>query len=744
MLGKLIWNDIKQNRLLSAATIFFMTISAMLLALTVLLFAGLLGAIDDLMGKAQVPDFMQMHTGEIEESKLLQFVENHGEISKWQICRFLNLENSRIVLGSHNLADSTQDNGLAIQGEGFDYLLGMENEIPEVSQGEVYVPVCYRSLYSLNVGDTMKIGSEELVIAGFIRDAQMNSMMSSSKRFLVNEADYNDIKTQGEEEYLIEFLLCDRADENALQTDYTADGLPSNGPAITKPLIRMINALSDGIMILVIFLVSIVVLLIALICIRFILSLRMEKDRKEIGMLKALGIEKREIKKLYFAKYILFSVCGALLGLMAAALLQRPLSEQIQELYGVADADIGTGLLSLLAVLLVEGIILFSVWRCLKKTDSLSALEALIPEQAKEKDWGQYLLIGVVAGACVFLMIVPQNLYSTLSSPKFVTYMGIGDGEIRIDIRQTEDIAKATEQIASALENDPQVEKYVVLQTKSYPVMKQDGEKFNFILETGNHNLFPVSYVSGTFPGKENEIALSALNAKELGLRVGDTLELLIDGRETTYTVCGIYSDITNGGKTAKAAAIEDDTPITWSVLYVSLKDSVSKGQWITQYRQAGADVTDITDYVRNTYGQTLEQLHVAALVAVGISVMVIFVVVALFMRLLVEKKRYEISFHKALGFTNSEMRYAYLAKGLFPAAAGVIAGVAAGNLCGESLCGTILKSFGAEGFRFVIAWERVLFVVPVIALSAAAVAILTGISEIRRIKAYECCIGKE
>ena len=41
---KLIWNDIKQNKL-----------SATLLALPVLLFSGLLGAIEGLMDKAQVP-----------------------------------------------------------------------------------------------------------------------------------------------------------------------------------------------------------------------------------------------------------------------------------------------------------------------------------------------------------------------------------------------------------------------------------------------------------------------------------------------------------------------------------------------------------------------------------------------------------------------------------------------------------------------------------------------------------------
>ena len=92
----------------------------------------------------------------------------------------------------------------------------------------------------------MRIGSEGLTVAGFLRDAQMNSMMASSKRFLVSQWDYERLKPRGEEEYLIEFLLKDCGDTNAVSTAYTRQGLPSNGPAITKPLIRMMNALSDG------------------------------------------------------------------------------------------------------------------------------------------------------------------------------------------------------------------------------------------------------------------------------------------------------------------------------------------------------------------------------------------------------------------------------------------------------------------------------------------------------------------
>ena len=68
-----------------------------------------------------------------------------------------------------------------MQGEKFDYLLSTENHVLNVSQGEVYVPVCYRTQYDLHIGDTMEIGSQKMHIAGFLRDSQMNSMMASSK-----------------------------------------------------------------------------------------------------------------------------------------------------------------------------------------------------------------------------------------------------------------------------------------------------------------------------------------------------------------------------------------------------------------------------------------------------------------------------------------------------------------------------------------------------------------------------------
>ena len=245
-------NDLMTNKLVSAATCLFMALTAMLLGLSILLFASLADSIDSLMTEAKTPDFLQMHTGDPDEASLNAFARQRDDIEAMQICTFLNLQNSQLTLGNTSLESNMQDNGLCRQSESFDYLVDSECNAIYPADGEVYVPVCYRKEYGIHSGDVMKIGTEELIIVGFLRDSQMNSMMASSKRFLVSDNEYQKFLPAGSEEYLIEFRLKEGSDVNAFATAYKDAALPDNGPTITYPLIRMMNALSDGMMILVI------------------------------------------------------------------------------------------------------------------------------------------------------------------------------------------------------------------------------------------------------------------------------------------------------------------------------------------------------------------------------------------------------------------------------------------------------------------------------------------------------------
>ena len=755
MKARILCNDLKGNPMLAVTTWLFMAISAFLFALTCFLAIRLLGSMDTLMDAAQTPDFLQMHAGQIDEAALVRFADEQEQVRDYQTLRFLNLENSTMVLGGQSLADSTQDNGVSVQSERFDYLVDLQNHvIEEVRRGEIYVPVCYRQKYGLNAGETAQIGDVSFTIAGFLRDSQMNAMMASSKRFLVSAGDYELLKSAGSEEYLIEFLLQEGTDGGAFATKYTDAGLPANGPAITKPLIRMMNALSDGMMILVILLVSVVLLLISMLCIRFTLLTQLEADQKEIGMLKAIGMPKEEIRNLYFLKFLALSFLGAGCGLGFAFASKGALSDGMRELYGASE----NGWLECLAAFagagLTEGVLLLAVRRTLKRTEKLSAVEALTGQHRGSKQRNlpapQYLIVALVITLGIFLMILPQNILSTISSSQFVTYMGIGDGEIRLDIRQTEDIAGKAEQVEKLLAKENAVDRFAVLQTLSCRAVLPDGSYAALQVEQGDHTVFPVSYAKGAAPKGENEIALSYLCAEELGFSLGDTLLLLTEKAPQEYTVCGIYSDITNGGKTAKAALLPGGGTPMWSVFYVSLKEGVPRNQWLPGWtrilsdRGISARAVDIQEYVTDTYGQTIQEIRKAAWAAVLAAALVMFVVVLLFTRLLVAEDRYDISLRKALGFTGRDIKGLYFLQFLPVLLAGILAGIASGNLLGKQLAGVFLKALGATGFRFLIDYGAVWGWIPAAAVITAFCACLPGLSQIKHIQANECCMGKE
>ena len=759
MNGRMIRNDLKANKLVSGATCIFMAVTAMLIGLSILLFASLSGSIDSLMEEAKTPDFLQMHTGDLDEDEIASFAGGREDVETMQICAFLNLPNSRITIGDESFENNMQDNGLCRQSESFDYLLDADGAVIRPSVGEVYVPVCYRREYGIHASDRMRIGEEELRVAGFLRDSQMNSMMASSKRFLVSDADYQRLRPLGSEEYLIEFRLKEGSDTNAFATAYKDAGLPGNGPTITYPLIRMMNALSDGMMILVILLVSTVILFISIICIRYIILTQLEKDKRQIGMLKAIGISRRDIRRLFFRKYLILSAVGCAAGIITAAFAAKPLSAQMRELYGDAGNMGMVYLLTVIGSLAAEGIILLSVLRTLRRTDRMSAAEAMYGRGNFGKSRNLWIPVTIIVAAAVFMILVPWNMRSTITAPDFVTYMGIGDSQIRIDIRQTGSTAGKTgndgpqpDAVMKDLADDSRVKDFVLMQTGSYKTVLPDGSSYNLMIENGDHDRFPVRYTEGRYPENDHELALSVLNAEEMGVKTGDAVVVYQereDGHtsEVTCTVCGIYSDVTNGGKTAKACLKDpgDNTPVMWSIIYLSLLDEDLAGQWTGEYQSRyassgeGVKVTLISDYLRETFGQTIRNISNASLVSAVMSCLILFVVILLLIRLVIWRERTRSSLRKALGFRSSDIRNGYLKKTLIYTVPGVALGIFAGILPGQALAAMLLRSMGAYGFHFTIDPGAVFAGAPALTAASVMAAALIGLLEVKNIRPSEC-----
>ena len=106
-------------------------------------------------------------------------------------------------------------------------------------------------------------------------------------------------------------------------------------------------------------------------------------------------------------------------------------------------------------------------------------------------------------------------------------------------------------------------------------------------IEIGDFSVFPLNYLDGRAPEKAGEISLSFANASTDGLnkKVGDEVTVQTGGEEKTLKVTGIYQDITNGGKTAKAHSSlgVNEEAVLWYIVYLDVAEVwISMRKWTT------------------------------------------------------------------------------------------------------------------------------------------------------------------
>ncbi len=733
MYSRMILSDISRSKTITSVTVLFIAASAALTALAGTLVVNLSGAIDDLMYRAKTPHYMQMHSGNLDAPGLAAFAAGNVLVEDFQVQEFLNVDGARIVIGEASFAGSVQDNGLCVQNESFDFLLDLDGKVIRPSPGELYVPINYRKEGAAAVGDKAVIHGKEFTVEGFLRDSQMNSLLASSKRFLVHESDYAELRDLGSVEYLIEFRLRDPEALGAFEAAYTSAGLPANGPTITYPLFRMMNALADGFLIALVLLVGALVVAIAFLCLRFTILAKIEDEYREIGVMKAVGLRVSDIRRLYLSKYLALSAAGCLLGYALSFAFRDSLLENIRLNFGRSGNPAAASLAALLGPAAVFLAVIAYIRGLLGRFRKISASEALrfgVSQEGSAKarrfrmsgarGLPANLFLGVqdvlarkklyatmlaVLAISVFIGIVPENLRSTISSPGFSRYLGIGKSDLRIDIQQAEDIAGKAAEISRALAEDPSVAKHTVLTTRVFTLRTAAGPEERIKVELGDHSAFPVEYSKGRAPAGEGEIALSEINARDLGLGVGGIAVLDVGGQDRTFRVSGIYSDVTNGGKTAKASFRDDFPDVMWSVICVNLADRADLDRKVREYsgRFGYAKVSDIDYYVAQTFGPTIRSVGTASAASAAVALGAAGLLTLLFMRMIATKDRYSIAVLKALGFTNRDIAVQYATRAGLVLAAGILAGTLLANTLGQGLAGAVISSFGASSFAFEI-----------------------------------------
>ncbi len=558
-------------------------------------------------------------------------MEKHQEISDYQVLNFLNIDNAELSINGHSLKDSVYDNGFSVQSPRFDFLQDLDGQLIEAELGQVYVPIFYYISKQMKLGDRLTIGDRALEVVGFVRDSQMNSSLSVSRRFVISQEDYDVLEQMGSVEYLIEFRLHDLADSSKIETAYNQAGLEADGPPLlTYTLFQLINAFSDGMTILALIVISLLIILIALFSIRLTLLAKLEEDYRELSILKAIGIPLRNIQRLFLSKYLVVAGLASSLGFLASFGVKQPLLVNMKIFFGESQATIWTYLLALAISLLVFSIIAFSMGRLAKQLKYLS----LNPDQIHEREvlsprfgslphilqlaladlWARkkiYTTMLSVFVLSLFVVLLPMSIYSTISHPSFINYLGLGNYDIRVDLSQISGKEKEVEQLISELETDPLIQKISVYRSYMLDYKTETGNKQKLWVDTGNQKDFSIKYIKGHAPTTDDQISLSKLRADDMEKKVGDQIPMLINGQEKNITISGIYSDLTNGGKTAKASFPVEHQEVVWIIIPITLKTETSSQDFIKAYqdRYTFAKFSDIESYRNQIFGSTIQMV---------------------------------------------------------------------------------------------------------------------------------------
>jgi len=775
MLLHLLKRDLGKKKTVSAILFAFVLLSSLLASAGAGLIRELAGAVSGLLGTSAVPHYVQMHSGALDPAAIERWAADNALVDAHQIVEMVPVEGSRITLGDHAGPESASvmDFYFVKQNEKFDYLLNLSNERVEVAQGEIAVPVYFKERRNLEIGDRVRIAHRDFVmdlaIRDFVRDAQMNPSIVHSKRFVVHPADYETLKRRaGAVEYLIEFRLKDAGTIADFHAMYQASDMPKTGPSVDLNLFRMLNALTDGVLAAVAILVSLLLVCIAMLCVRFTLLATLEEDYREIGVLKAIGASRRHIRGIYLAKHAALAAAASLCGCAASFPAARLMSSDIALYLGKTDRGLAYFALPFAASAVLCGLMILFCMLVLRRFGRIPAAEALrsggIGEaKISRSRWRlhrsrlmpvpvflgllnvfqrprMFGLLFFVFAASAFLMLVPVHFLNTMESPGFIAYLGIGRSDLRIDLQHSERMEERFREAVDAIRRDADVERFSPLVASRFRVLNDDGTVGQLNVESGDFTIFPLEYVQGGAPRDDNEIALSVLNAREMGKRVGDTIRLLAGGEVRTMVISGIYQDIANGGRTAKARLPHDPDAALWYTISLDLKPGVDPQAKIAEYERAfgPAKATDLPGYIRQTLGQTIAQLRSLAMLAFAVAIFLSMLMTALFLNLLTARDRSHTAIMRAIGFQHRHIRTQYVAMALAVLAAGIAAGTILANTAGQSLAGAVWSLLGASDIRFVIEPVQAYVVCPAILMLAVSAAAWIGAESARKVNIAE------
>lgn len=469
---------------------------------------------------------------------------------------------------------------------------------------------------------------------------------------------------------------------------------------------------------------SAILMLIAVIIMRFSVKNFIEDNLKNIGILQACGYTSRQLRSATLMEMGMIGIVGCTLGLLLSVLgegVVGNIQALMMGLHYSVGFDMGYGALAFAAIMVVVLFITHISSRTYKKVNVLDALRGgihthnfkknVIPLHktklavntaigaknifgAKFKNIGILVIVSILSCACC----IGFGMYENFALDRDFMLSLVG-AELGTAITSGEN----PEEMGAEIENWTEVEKVNYYSCLDINVTNSEKSKTITCDVWKNPKILEnINTLEGSLPVCDNEIVISTMVRDFFGVSVGDIIYLQGDGEKMPYIVSGVMQIINNGG---------------WKMLLnydgaKRLNGDVNTIQ-VYIYANEGYDFEDINVAMAKNYPgiQVIESAKMAesslSVVAMAmtmicalfviITVVVVFLVVFLLIRTKVLSDRKNNGIYKAIGYTTGNLMVQTVMSNLPVIFVGAVVGAVASIFAASPLSCTCLSFCGIE-----------------------------------------------
>lgn len=733
MYRKLLLNDLKRNVFKNSIIVMFMSISATLSILVCLILCQLFIGINTLYKTSKPPHFLQMHKGDINTEDLEEFNASFEGLQAWQLVKMVNVYGDELQVQKESgsvfgLGDNRIDISFVKQNPDYDILLSSSMEKLELNKGEIGVPRILLPSYDIEINDKIILktgqGEKVFIVKDYVYDAQMNSSMVSSTRFLLNNEDFEELYANANEtEYIIEAYFDKTSMASAYRNAYYSSklNLPRDGQAVTYTMIFLISALSDMSMAMVYLIAGILLLVISLICLRFVILAEFEDSMSEIGNLKAIGIPDYKIEKIYSDKVLCLAFLSNALGLLGAFGLFPLTKAHMENTFGKQGlsvlsifAAIGVSVITSLCILLFtkksiglirkagvvdllvtgKGMLKEKKKRSYKSLKALN-LNLLVAVREIRQSYG---IIAILMFCISVFTLIPFRLAHTMEDKRFITYMGSSLNDIFIELEEGKGLEARRDKVLELIKEDKDISHVKESKRVAVKARKEGSNLTALYVDIGDEAGEGLNYLKGNMPLSDSDIVISAMMADELEKNIGDKLTLEYQNIKKEFNVSGIYQDITSGGKTAKSRYKFEGLEAKKYTFYIDLKEGVDKEAITQTYRQklgTSYSTESTGTFIKQTFGTLTKQIKSAALYVFGVGILILMLIVSMFLNLRFKRNVTSLALKRLTGISLKSIYLQEIYPLLFAGGLGTLSGVLTVCFFGESFVSFLFRAMG-------------------------------------------------